>query len=193
MRMRSRINFIRQIKPTHLAIGAGIILAALNLSLLLVGLRLESEAQGLQEVGAELAHNLSQLQASEEEGLRALEAELAAAQNRLEELETSFPEIGAGFSLYRRGFELAGEHGVQVGGIQRLGSTVQSTVVGSLHLTSYAIQSQAELGSCLAFISALEDEGLGTLAMQSMQIRPEVERCNFDLDISSVHQGEPTQ
>jgi hypothetical protein len=191
MRMKSKL--LSQVTPSHLALGAGVLLVALHLSLLLVGLRLEGRAQGLQEARGEIMQNLSQLREAEEQGLQALEGELASAHNHLEELKASFPEIGAGFNIYRRGFELAGENDVQVEGIQRLGSSVQSTVVGSLQLTGYMVRSQAPLHSCLSFVSALEAEGLGTLAVKSFQILPETERCDFNLDIASVQKADPTE
>jgi hypothetical protein len=161
-------------------------LAILNLTLLGLTLRNRDLSAALAGQTAEIEANLAQLQQTESQGMEALQEELSQAEAELARLKASFPDVGAGFNLFRRGFELAQENRVQVESIERLGTTTQSTAAGDLLLTSYRLQGRADLNSCLAFLSSLEREGLDTLALTSIQIRPDSERCNLNVDIASA-------
>jgi hypothetical protein len=174
------------LSPNRFAIGLAVVLALVNLALLAVSLNQRGNIGSLRAEAQEMNDNLSQLQRAEAEGLRSLEGDLAAARDELESLKASFPEIGGGFDVYSRGFELATAAGAQLNVIRRMGTSTQSTVAGDLQITSYHLQSSASMQACLAFLSSLEKEGLDTVALSSIQINPSRQGCSFDLDIASI-------
>lgn len=184
--MIKRLPGFAWLSSGRIAIGLVIALALANLTMLGISLSNRARAAALGESAQEIDSTLGQLQQAEAQGLQSLEADLANAMKELEGLKASFPEIGAGFNLYSRGFELAEQAGVRVKSIQREGTSSQPTVAGQFQLTSYALRSSAPLDACLAYISSLEGEGLDTLALSNVQMNPESLQCDFSVDIAST-------
>lgn len=177
---------VERLSPNRIGIGLAVALALANLALLALSLSQRREIGSLQARAQEINDNLAQLQRAEAEGLQSLEEDLAAARDEVESLKASFPEIGAGFDIYSRGFELAQTAGARLDAIRRMGTSTQSTVAGDLQLTSYHLESSASPVACLAFLSSLENEGLDTVALSGIQINPGQQGCSFDLDIAST-------
>ena len=182
-------NLIRS-RTTWIILGATIILAALNLAFLGSSFQKNQQAVELQGQVEELTANLEQLREAEREGLQSLEDQLSEAEAQRAALEASFPEIGTAFDLYRRGFDLAEMSNVELLSVRRLGGTTQATVVGTLDVVSYNVQSTGDLWGCLSLLSQLEREGLQTLALNRIFIDLTDDACNFDVSVASANMAD---
>ena len=172
--------------PAWAALGLAIIIAIVNLVLLGGALqkgRLTRELEGQVEA---LEANIELLRQTESDGLQSLEDELTSAQTHLISLEASFPDIGTAFDLYRRGFELADLSNVELNSIYLLEADTLTTVVGTLEMTTYAVNSSGSLLECLSLLSQLENEGLQTLALDYILIHPPSMGCNFNVVVASA-------
>jgi hypothetical protein len=187
--MFERISGILKRKPALIALGLAVALAISSVSLLALGLQRGRQAEGLSAMVIDLEVTLEQLRQAERQGLQSLEAEVAAARERLASLQSSFPEIGTPFDLYRRAFDLAQPAGVEILGVQRLGGSSQTTVVSGLEVSSYSVFSRGDLAACLAFLSSLEAEGLQTLSLENIAIDPGSEHCDFEVTIARGNLG----
>ena len=174
-------------RTAWIIIGVTIVLAALNMAFLGSSFQKNRQAVDLQGQVEGLTTNLEQLREAEREGLQSLEDQLSDAEAHLAALEASFPEIGTAFDIYRRGFELAETSNVALLSVRRLGGTTQTTVVGTLDVVSYNVQSAGDLGGCLSLLSRLEREGLQTLALNRIYIDLTDDACNFDVSVASAN------
>lgn len=174
-------------RTAWIIIGVTIVLAALNMAFLGSSFQKNRQAVDLQGQVEGLTANLEQLREAEREGLQSLEDQLSDAEAHLAALEASFPEIGTAFDIYRRGFELAETSNVALLSVRRLGGTTQTTVVGTLDVVSYNVQSAGDLGGCLSLLSRLESEGLQTLALNRIYIDLTDDACNFDVSVASAN------
>lgn len=182
-------NVVKE-NPTWVLLGFAILFAGVNLLLLGGGYQKERLTHRLADQVAELEANVELLQEAEREGLQELQDELSTAESYLVSLEEMFPDIETPFDLYRRGYSLAGTSDVDLTSIYRMGSETQSTIFGSLEVTNYSVISVADLESCMAYLSRLEDEGSETLALNNISIEPGLEACNFEVRIAGITQLE---
>jgi hypothetical protein len=178
-------NVVKE-NPTWVLFGFGLVFAGVNLSLLGGRFQKERLTRILEEQVTALESNVELLQEAESTGLQELQDELEAVQMNLISLEETFPDIETTFDLYRSGFSLANSSDVNLTSVQRLGSEVQSTILGSLEVTNYSVLSTANLESCLAYLSRLEDEGAEKLALNNITIEPDLEVCGFEVRIAGI-------
>jgi hypothetical protein len=118
-----------RLSPNRIGIGLAVVLALSNLALLAVSLSQRREIGSLHARAQEIDDNLVRLQRAEAEGLQSLEGDLAAARDEVESLKASFPEIGAGFDIYSRGFELAEAAGARLDAISRMGTCNSPAII----------------------------------------------------------------
>ncbi len=182
-------NILKE-NPTWILLGFGMVFAGANL--LLLGGRFQKERlkRVLEEQVAALEFNVELLQEAESAGMQELQEELQAARSTLISLEESFPDMETPFDLYRRGYSLANTSDVDLTSIHRLGSEIQSTILGSLEVVNYSVLSTADLESCLAYLSRIEDEGSETLALNNITIEPDLEGCSFEVRIAGIVKAE---
>ncbi len=178
-------NWLKE-NPTWIVLGFTMVFAGANLLLLGGKFQKERLSQRLAQQVQALASNVKLLQEADSEGLQELQEELRAAQSDLVALEEIFPGIETSFDLYRRGYTLALAGDVDLISIHRIGAEIQSTVFGSLEITSYSVVSSADLAQCLVYLSSLESEGLETLALNNVDIEPGLGVCNFNVRIAAV-------
>ena len=126
-----------------------------------------------------LEENLNQLRDINQEELDQAQAELDSlrAENAL--LEESFPELGAPFALYRRIKDLADQNTVNLASVNLLGSEIIDTVSGPVIRKQYSIEAYGTLDTCLGLIQTIENAGLDTVTMQTMDIQPEENLCSL--------------
>jgi hypothetical protein len=129
--------------------------------------------------------DLAELRRAEQEGFKKLQADIDNAEAHLVSLERSFPDLGAPFEIFRRGFELAEASGIEVISVNRGSTVVRETVLGHLFTTTFSVKSSGNIRSCMGFLSRLEKEGLQTLALDRIVLDPDKETCNFDVIIAS--------
>lgn len=184
MMLRFREGMKRNL--SWLPIGLSVILAAGNLWFLGTHLQRQRSLDNLQAESLALEGDLSQLQAAEAQGLQSLQASLKTSQDRLAALKSAFPEIGAGFDLFRRSFELASASGVEILSIRRTADLSQSSPAGTIHEVTYSVAATGGLGQCMQLLRLLEDEGLQTVALDNINIDPTAEECDFDVRIASM-------
>ncbi len=184
--MLKKVWSILNENPTWVLLGFAMIFAGVNL--LLLGGRFQKErlTRLLDEQVSALESNIGLLQEAERNGLQQLQDELDAERSNLLSLEDAFPDIETPFDLYRRGYSLANTSDVDLTSIHRLGTETQSTILGSLEVTNYSVLSTADLESCLAYLSRLEDEGSETLALNNITIEPDLEGCSFEVRIAGI-------
>ncbi len=172
--------------PARFALGLSMLLGLANAAALAVALvsrqgaaKLAIEVTGLQD-------SLDQLQQVERQGLQGLEQHAEDSEARLAGLVASFPALGEPFDLYRRGFALALESGVEIRGIETGDSTVQETPVGLLSTTTYRVSAAGEFPACIDLLGRLERAGLQTLALQGLYIGPGDQACDFEVVVASA-------
>ena len=178
-------KFLRN-NPARFALGLSLLLGLVNAAMIGVALvsrqsatRLEVEVTGLQD-------SLDQLQQVEREGLQGLEQQAEQSEARLAGLVASFPALGEPFDLYRRGFALALESGVEIRGIETGDSAVQETPVGLLSTTTYRVSAAGEFPACIDLLGRLERAGLQTLALEGLYIGPGDRACDFQVIVASA-------
>ncbi|MEJ2550756.1 MAG: hypothetical protein P8Z41_13735 [Anaerolineales bacterium] len=172
--------------PAWVMLGFTIVFAGVNLLFLGGKFQKERLTQQLIQQVQELESSVQLLQEADREGLQGIQDELIAAQSSLASLEETFPDFETSFDLYRRGFTLATANDAVVMSVHSLGAEVQSTIFGSLEVTSYSVAASADLEQCLAYLASLESEGLETLALNNINIEPDLEACSFDVRIASI-------
>jgi len=172
--------------PARFALGLSLLLGLVNSAVLGIALVSRQSAAKLAIEVSGLQYSLDQLQQVEREGLQGLEQQAEQAETRLAELVASFPALGEPFDLYRRGFALAIESGVEIRGIETGNSTVQETPVGLLSTTTYRVSAAGEFLACLDLLGRLEQAGLQTLALEGLFIGPGDQACDFQVVIASA-------
>ena len=172
--------------PARFALGLSLLLGLVNSAVLGIALVSRQSAAKLAIEVSGLQDGLDQLQQVEREGLQGLEQQAQQAESRLAELVASFPALGEPFDLYRRGFALAIESGVEIRGIETGGSTVQETPVGLLSTTTYKVSAAGEFPACIDLLGRLEQAGLQTLALEGLFLGPSDRACDFQVVIASA-------
>jgi len=172
--------------PARFALGLSMVFGLVNAAVLAVALVSRQSATKLAVEVIGLQDSLDQLQQVEREGLQGLEQQAEQSEARLSGLVASFPALGEPFDLYRRGFALALESGVEIRGIETGNSTVQETPVGLLSTTIYRVSAAGEFPACLDLLGRLERAGLQTLALQELFIGPGDRACDFEVIVASA-------
>jgi len=172
--------------PARFALGLSLVLGLVNAAVLAVALVSRQSAAKLAVEVTGLQDSLDQLQQVEREGLQGLEQRAEQSEARLAELVASFPALGEPFDLYRRGFALALESGVEIRGIETGDSTVQETPVGLLSTTTYTVSAAGDFPACIDLLGRLERAGLQTLALVELFIGPGDRACDFQVIVASA-------
>jgi len=172
--------------PAPFALGLSLVLGLVNAAVLGVALVSRQSAAKLAIEVSALQDSLDQLQQVEREGLQGLEQQAEQSEARLSGLVASFPALGEPFDLYRRGFALALESGVEIRGIETGNSTVQETPVGLLSSTTFRVSAAGDFAACLDLLGRLERAGLQTLALQGLFIGPGDRACDFEVIVASA-------
>jgi len=172
--------------PVRFALGLSSLLGLVNAAVLGVALVSRQSAVKLAVEVTGLQDSLNQLQQVEREGLQGLEQQAGQSEARLAGLVASFPALGEPFDLYRRGFALALESGVEIRGIETGDSTVQETPVGLLSTTTYRVSAAGDFPACLDLLGRLERAGLQTLALEGLFIGPGDRACDFQVIVASA-------
>jgi hypothetical protein len=176
--------------PKWIALMLCVILAAGDVWSVAGYVQKQRNADSLNAEALVLEGDLAQLQAAEAQGLQSLQDSLTASQDRLAALKAAFPNTGDGFDLFRRSFELAGASGVEIQSIRRSAESSQSSPAGMIHQVTYAVNATGGLSECMRLLGLLEDEGLQTVALNSIFVDPTAEACNFDVSVASVGPAE---
>jgi hypothetical protein len=184
--MLNRLTNTLRRDPGRLALGLSFLLALANLGLLGAALVTRRSAASLAIEVTALQDSLRQLRQVEQEGLQGLELQALEAESHLAELEASFPTLGEPFDLYRRGFALAADSGVELRAIETGGTTVLETPVGLLSTTTYQVTASAEFPACLDWLGRLERAGLQTLAVETLNLGPGDRTCDFQVIVASA-------
>jgi hypothetical protein len=172
--------------PARFALGLSLVLGLVNAAVLGVALVSRQSAAKLAVEVTGLQDSLNQLQQVERDGLQGLEAQAEQSEARLAGLVASFPALGEPFDLYRRGFALALESGVEIRGIETGDSTVQETPVGLLSTTTYRVSAAGDFPACIDLLGRLERAGLQTLALVELFIGPGDRACDFQVIVASA-------
>ena len=172
--------------PARFALGLSLVLGLVNAAVLAVALVSRQSAAKLAVEVTGLQDSLDQLQQVEREGLQGLEQRAEQSEARLAELVASFPALGEPFDVYRRGFALALESGVEIQGIETGDSTVQETPVGLLSTTTYTVSAAGDFPACIDLLGRLERAGLQTLALVELFIGPGDRACDFQVIVASA-------
>ena len=158
-----------------------VILVTLHLILLGTSFQRRAAANKLQTNQAVLEQNINALIQINENQSSDLESELESTQAELAGLQSSFPEYGAPFAIYKRGMDLAHSSNVELLGIARLGFELQETTSGSIQMENFLLDVKGNLGACLTYIQQLEQAGLDTVLMENVSIQPEQEQCTLEV------------
>ncbi|MGH2621342.1 MAG: hypothetical protein ACRDHG_12350 [Anaerolineales bacterium] len=181
-------RFTRSLRnnPARFALGLSLLLGLANAAALGVALVSRQSAANLAFEVTGLQDSLDQLQQVERQGLQGLEQQAEESEARLAGLVASFPALGEPFDLYRRGFALANESGVEIRGIETGDSTVQETPVGLLSTITYRVSAAGDFPACIDLLGRLERAGLQTLALQELFIGPRDRACDFQVIVASA-------
>ena len=178
-------NSLRR-NPGRFALGLSLVLGPTNAAFLAIALFSRENAAILATEVEALRESLAQLRQVERDGLEGLEQSALTAESRLEEVKASFPVLGDPFDLYRQGFALAIESGVDIKSITTGNSTVQETPVGLLSKTTFLVSASGDFPNCLDLMDRLETAGLQTLALEGLFIGPGDKACDFQVVIASA-------
>ncbi|MCJ7715373.1 MAG: hypothetical protein MUO54_02480 [Anaerolineales bacterium] len=177
MRNKSKKIF----SPMRIAILGSVILGLLH-SILLGGIYQRNIAvQKIHSNTDILAQNLNDLQDINDEQISALRYEFGLIQSEVDELQNSFPDLGAAFAIFHRGPDLSERSGVTLDSIIHQGSELQEIVSGTIQADYFSIELTGTLETCLAFIEKLETAGLDTVTMESVDILPEENNCSLEI------------
>jgi hypothetical protein len=133
-----------------------------------------------------IEQNFSQRMEADLERIAELEQELVEAEAELESLRNAFPEVSEPFDIYQQGQALAVQNQVALLSISRRGSTLSDTPQGVIQSTTYALQLEGPVQSCLTYIQSLEDAGLGSVTPEDIQILPPGESCELNARVFSL-------
>ncbi|MDZ7843606.1 MAG: hypothetical protein U5K99_07375 [Anaerolineales bacterium] len=169
----------RKVTPLRIALTGSAITAALLIFLVVAAYQRNTASATIQNDLETIRANFSQRKEADLSRIAVLEEELAQAQNEVQELQESFPELGEPFALYNQGQELAVRSQVTLIGISRMDSELLDTDQGLIQSTSYAIQLQGDTKTCLAYIQSLEDSSLQSVSPDDISISPLNKQCEF--------------
>lgn len=179
------MNWLRRslgdLSPRAMAVLLSLALIAIHSVLLMGSLLRWNATRQLQLQIGNINENVADLDETEAEELRQLQAELASREAEVERLEGELPDPTTPFPLYAQAHNAANTRGVVLLGVERTGMERTATVAGEVNSLLYTIRAQAELDTCLRFISLLEQLGGVELAVQGTRIQPETESCNFEV------------
>jgi len=167
--------------PLRTAILGSVILAMMHIFLLGGTYQRSVAAENIQSNTAELDQNYAALKQISDEQVSALRLELGLIQAEVDDLQRSFPELGAPFAIYHRGLDLSQSSGVDLDSISLLGSDIQETTSGNIQTNNYSIELTGLLESCLTYIQKLESAGMDTLTMEYISIWPEEKLCSLEI------------
>jgi len=171
----------RVFSPMRTAILGSVILAMLHIILLGGTYQRRTAAEKIQSASAELDQNYAALKQISDEQVSALRFELGLIQAEVDDLQSSFPELGAPFAIYHRGMDLSQSSRVNLDSISLLESDIQETTLGNIQTNNYSIELTGLLESCLTYIQKLESAGMDTLTMKYVSIWPEEELCSLEI------------
>jgi hypothetical protein len=194
--MLNRLWEILRRHPSVVGLAIATALAGMNVYILGRTYQIGQASRNLATQTMPLKANLAELQRAKEEGFASLRTEITQAQEQLDALRRSFPQVGAPFDLYRRGRALAQSNGLEIMSIERGATEVDDTTMGQLSKTTYTLKANGSFQHCLTFMSELEDEGLKTVAIDNIQIDPVGQVCAFTVKIAgrtSAGATEPTR
>lgn len=183
MARRFHHSFIRMSRKV--AITMSVSLAVVNIAILIPAIQKRMTAIVLEKDLAALRADLTELRRAEQEGFVNLEREVAQAEARLASIDALLPRRGAPFDVYRRGFELARQSGIDMLMLQRGAESSEETGLGRLGKRTFNIHGAGDLTACLKFISKLESVGKNTLTLDEISINPELMDCRFSVIIAS--------
>lgn len=178
-------NAIRQ-NPGRLALALAILLGLINTWLVATAFRNQSTSGQLAAEVVDLTASLAQLRQVEQEGLRGLEEEALSAEAELASLEQSFPTLGEPFDIYRQGFALAEANQIEIRAMETGSSSTEQTAFGMLEVTTYRVDGAGDSSNCIGLLSALEQTGLETLALDNITLGLEDQSCNFEVILASI-------
>jgi len=167
--------------PLRFAILGSVILGLLHIILLGGIYQWNNAVQKFQSEQDALTQNLNTLQNINDEQISALRFELSLIQSEVDELQKSFPDIGAAFAIFHRGLDLSESSGITLDSIIHQGSELQEMVSGNFQADFYSIELTGNLETCLAFIEKLEKAGLDTVTMELANIWPEEKICSLEI------------
>jgi hypothetical protein len=126
-----------------------------------------------------LEENLNQLREINQEELDAAQSELDSLKAENAILEESFPVLGAPFAIYHRIKDLADQNEIGLEGVNLLGTENIDTVSGQVLRKQYSIEASGSISACLNLIQSIEEAGLDTVTMESINLQPEDNICSF--------------
>lgn len=167
--------------PRRIVIVLCVILGLLHVILLGWTLQRQSASTQLSDDRLVLEDNLDQLQQINQDQLDELQEELDMIQAEVATLETSFPDLGIPFAIYRRGMDLAQSSQMELLEISLINSETLETVSGLVVKNQYKIETQGSLENCLVFIDNLEKAGLDTISLEFASLIPAESRCSLEI------------
>jgi len=173
----------RKYKPSGIQVGLilSLIVGMVNLFFLGSVLLRQNAAKQLEADKLALQENFDQLETVNQQQLDDLQADLEQINDEVRELEASFPELGAPFSVFNRGLEIAQASQADLLSISLVNTEVQETASGVLILEEYDLELLASLESCLSFIEKVEEAGLDSVVMQYVGIIPADGICSLGI------------
>ena len=177
------------IVPRRIVIILCVILGLLHVILLGWTLQRQSASAQITDDRLVLEENLDQLQQINQDQLDELQEELDLIQAEVTTLETSFPDLGTPFAIYRRGMDLAQSSQMELLEISLINSETLETVSGLVLKNQYTIDTQGSLENCLVFIDILEKAGMDTINLEFASIIPAENRCSLEISTLGYSSG----
>ena len=171
----------KMVTGLRIGITASLILAALQIILLGVTNQRRAATEQLEADRLVLEENYAELEKVNLEQVAELQTELDQINQEVNELITSFPELGSPFAIYRRALELADRSQVDLRSISRINSAIQETRSGSILFDEYDIELGGTLLNCIQFIEEIELAALNTVVMRSANFRIEERLCSLEI------------
>ena len=170
-----------RLTSTRAALLLSAALAAAHLAFLGAAFRQSAASRSLERDLAVIEENLQRTAAVTEDTLAGLRQQLEAAETRLAALQAAAPELGAPFKLYHHSYDLALASGVELIGVRRQGQEAMELPIGRIQVDIYQMEVYGDLNGCLELIRRLEDTGLGTVAVENLDLDPAGLLCSFDV------------
>ncbi|MDX1600155.1 MAG: hypothetical protein R3191_01435 [Anaerolineales bacterium] len=184
-------SWLGSFSPRGIALLLSVLLLALHGVLLATAIQRNLTASSLRTQIQDLRSNLDQLNEVEQETLADLQADLSAARDDVNQLETELPAETEAYPIYVRAYSLSQRNQIQLISVVRRPPQNEAMETGTVNSQIHEITAEGRSQACLKMIEDLEADGGSQLATIDIQIQPEAETCSFQV-IAVWLSGDPS-
>lgn len=178
------VDSIRK-SPSNVALAVTVLALVLNLGIAALWFQRTRAANVLAAQITVIQENLAHMEQIEGEEIEDLRAQLTTAEERLASLQRGLAGTEVPFDLFAEVFDMAGQSGLGILGVEREEVATQEIGDRSLTATRFSFQAEGEFPAFVEFVENLEAAAPKSVSLDSMLVTHEERSCLFEVVVLS--------